>query len=47
MIAVLLAGTTLAAGEDRSVVLVSLEEFIGGTGDSAAQLVREDLNWSG
>jgi TolB protein len=43
----LLAGTALAADEDKSVVVVGMEEFIGGTGDSAAQLVREDLNWSG
>jgi TolB protein len=47
MAAVLLPGTALALDEDKSAVVVGMEEFIGGTGDSAAQLVREDLNWSG
>ena len=47
MAAVLLSGTALALDEDKSEVVVGMEEFIGGTGDSAAQLVREDLKWSG
>jgi len=42
-----LAGGSVASGEDKGAVPVGMEEFIGGTGESAAQLVRDDLNWSG
>lgn len=37
----------LAWSDDRAAVPVGMEEFIGGTGESAAQLVREDLDRSG
>ena len=43
----LLAGGGDAWGNEKSAVAVGMEEFIGGTGESAAQLVREDLDRSG
>lgn len=41
------AGTGLVCADDKSAVAVGLEEFIGGTGESAEEQVREDLNRSG
>ena len=45
--AALLSGAGLAWGEGLGVVSVGVEAFIGGTGDSAAQLLRDDLDRSG
>lgn len=36
-----------AGAQDQASIQVGLEEFIGGTGETAAQLVREDLDRSG
>jgi TolB protein len=47
LLAGLAAGGVVARAQDQGVVKVGLEEFIGGTGESASQLVREDLGHSG
>ncbi len=41
------AGVPWAWGEEKAAVPVGMEEFIGSTGESAAQLVRDDLNAGG
>ena len=45
----LLAGPGIVPGwaDEKAVVLVGMEEFIGGTGETAAMVVRNDLNASG
>ena len=46
-LALCLTGVSLAWGDDKGVVSVGLEEFIGGTGESAVELVRTGLSNSG
>jgi TolB protein len=46
-IALLWAGGGMAWGDGTGTVVVGMEDFIGGTGETAGQVVREDLNASG
>ena len=45
--ALLWAGGGMAWGDEPGAVVVGMEDFIGGTGETAGQLVRDDLNASG
>ena len=47
LVALLCAGQTAVRGDEKGTVLVGMEELIGGTGESAGQVIRNDLNGSG
>lgn len=47
ILAALSAGAAAAWADGKGAVLIGMEEFIGGTGESAGQLIRDDLNASG
>ena len=46
-IALFCAGGLPAGANEKTSILVGMEDFIGGTGESAGQVIRNDLNASG
>lgn len=47
LFALLCAGGTPAGADEKAAVMVGMEDFIGGTGESAGAVIKNDLNASG